>query len=127
MIAGIGVDLCGIQRMACMLQDEKIMQRMFTEHERAYFAMRNVMGSASAAACYAAKEAFAKALGTGIGAVGFLDIEILHDALGKPIYQVHGKAQSILMERGITACHLSISHEGDMAVAFAVLEKGNQT
>lgn len=122
MIRGIGVDLCGISRMEKTLQQARFMERVFTDEERVYIKSRGAMQASSAAACFAAKEAFAKALGTGIGPIAFSEVEILHEEGGKPYYRLHGKAQVLAKEKGIAHCHLSISHEGEMALAFCVLE-----
>ncbi len=72
---------------------------------------------------FAAKEAFAKALGTGLRAPAtFQNIGIAHDDLGKPVFDLAQELQSHLESRGIRACHLSISDEKALAVAFVVLE-----
>ena len=123
MIRGIGIDLCAVRRMEELLTNTRFMERVFTPGERAYFHSRGVLAAASAAACYAAKEAFSKALGTGIGPVAFDEIEIKHSEEGKPLYSLSGAAAQRAGEKGINYCHLSLSHEKDMAIASAVLEE----
>lgn len=122
MIRGIGVDLCGISRMEEKLQNARFMERIFTDGERAYIQSRGMMQASSVAACFAAKEAFAKALGTGIGPIAFSEVEILHEENGRPYYCLHGNALALAQGKGVAQCHLSISHEGDMALAFCMLE-----
>ena len=76
---------------------------------------------------FAAKEAFAKALGTGLRAPATLrNIGITHDALGKPVLELAAELQALLDEQGIDRQHLSISDEKALAVAFVVLEKVTQ-
>ena len=74
---------------------------------------------------FAAKEAFAKALGTGIrGATSFINIGIAHDALGKPMFELAPVLRAELATQGITGQHLSISDEKNLATAFVVMERG---
>jgi len=74
---------------------------------------------------FAAKEAFAKAIGTGLrGRVTLTNIRITHDALGKPGLDFEPVLRSLVSECGITHCHLSISDEKELVAAFVVLEQG---
>ena len=74
---------------------------------------------------FAAKEAFAKAIGTGLrGKVSLTNIRVTHDALGKPGLDFEPALQSLVNDRGITRCHLSISDEKELVAAFVVLEQG---
>ncbi len=122
MIAGVGVDLCGIARMEKHAADERFLRRFFSEEERAYIAGKGASAAQSLAGIFAAKEALTKALGTGI--VGSLaDICVLHDDHGAPYYELRGDYLRLAGERGIVRVHLSISHDGGIAAAFAVVEK----
>ena len=126
MIAGVGVDLCGIARMEKHAADERFLRRFFSEEERAYVAGKGASGQvcniAYGGGIFAAKEALTKALGTGI--VGSLaDICVLHDDHGAPYYELRGDYLRLAGERGIVRVHLSISHDGGIAAAFAVVEK----
>ena len=122
MIAGVGVDLCGIARMEKHAADERFLRRFFSEEERAYIAGQGASAAQSLAGIFAAKEALTKALGTGI--VGSLaDICVLHDDHGAPYYELRGNYLRLAGERGIVHVHLSISHDGGIAAAFAVAEK----
>ena len=76
----------------------------------------------SAAAAFAAKEAALKALGVGIGVLSLSDVAVRHAPSGKPYYAFSAKAQRMMAEIGAADMHLSISHEGNNAVAFAILE-----
>ena len=77
------------------------------------------------AGMYAAKEAFAKALGTGIRGFSLKEAEVLHDADGRPFYRITGKALALQHSRSIDEVLLSISHDGGLAIAFAVAEGPN--
>jgi len=69
---------------------------------------------------FAAKEAVSKALGCGIGEVGFQDIEVLHDEKNAPVLNLHGAAAQKAIEHGITNWSISLSHSLNMAIAFVV-------
>ena len=124
MIAGIGNDIVAIERFQRFLDENNIalLQRVFTEQERSYCNARK-----SAAACYAArfaaKEAFLKALGTGLrDGLSWLDIEVVNDELGKPDLHLSGRALIIFRERNLGCSFLSLSHDGGCAIALVVLE-----
>lgn len=120
MILGIGTDLCRIERIVRAMENPRFPDRIFTASERSR--LENLCAervSERAAGMFAAKEAVAKALGTGFTGFGFSDIEILANEKGAPVVHLHNGAAKIA--DGATV-HLSISHDGGMAVAFAVLE-----
>lgn len=122
-LLGIGTDLCEVSRIAKALENERFMTRVYTPDERAYIEGRGVGGAASAAAMFAAKEAVAKALGCGFSGGVFADqIEVTHDDLGAPGVRLSGAAGERLCSLGGARVMLSLSHEGDMALAFAVIE-----
>lgn len=116
-ISGIGLDLCGIPRMQRLLDEGRMLRRLFTQAEEDYIRSRGVSAAQSMAGIYAAKEAVCKAFGTGI-AFPLTDIEIAHTELGQPTVTLHGKAA----EFG-GAFMLSITHEDDTAAAMAVWMK----
>ena len=125
LLAGIGVDLCAVSRMERALERPGFLTRVFTPQERAYLDEKGRGRAQSAAAMFAEKEAVAKALGTGMsGGVCFDRIEVTHDALGAPGVRLYGAAQERLVALGGGRVLLSLSHEGDMAIAFAVIEAG---
>ena len=123
-IVGVGVDAVEISRVATALQrTPTLLDRLFTERERATCITRcGDLRFGGLAARFAAKEAVAKALGTGIRGFGFRDIEVLGDELGKPTVTLHGGAATIAAAAGVTAIHLSLSTSTDLAVANAVAE-----
>lgn len=123
-IAGIGVDLCAVSRIERALTKERFVQRVFTRGERAYLETKGKGKAQSAAAMFAAKEAAAKALGTGFaaGVMPWL-IEVTHAPGGAPGLAFHGAARERFCALGGARALLSLSHEGDMAVAFVVIER----
>ena len=132
MIYGIGTDIVSIERIQNILNKNRdcFINRVLTEHEKALFANK----ADSAACCakrFAAKEAFSKALGTGIGrVVSFQDLTVRSNEHGKPYFMPSEKLRLYLQEKGIKHGHLSISDESQNALAFVVLEasddSGNQ-
>ena len=85
---------------------------------------RGVGRAQSAAAMFAAKEAVAKALGTGFaGGVMPEQIEVTHDASGAPGICLHGRALERMHEMGGRRVMISLSHEGNLAMAFAVIDR----
>lgn len=100
---------------------EHFYRKVFLDGERAYLETKGKGRAQSAAAMFAAKEAAAKALGTGFAA-GVMPwvIEVTHDAAGAPGLLLHGAAAERLAQLGGTRILLSLSHEGDLAQAFAV-------
>jgi holo-[acyl-carrier protein] synthase len=113
-----GTDLVEIERIAATLDryGERFLRRVFTLDEL----IASNGSPASLAARWAAKEAVAKALGTGIGPVAFRDIEIILDDCRCPSLQLHGAAQALAAERGLTEWAVSLAHDGGLAMAFVV-------
>lgn len=122
-IRGIGCDIIEIHRVEEILSrlETPFLHRIFTEKELQLLAPKNAHRTASIAARFAAKEALAKALGTGIGALlTWHDMEITQDSLGKP--SVIWSTASI--ERlSIGTTYLSLSHSTTHAIAFCVVLK----
>ena len=124
MIYGVGTDLVDIERVKKILSKNRdgFVKRVLSEHEQALFSNK----ADSAAYCakrFAAKEAFAKALGTGIGgAVSFQDLTVRNNENGKPYFIPSEKLRQYLVEKNIKQAHLSISDESQSAIAFVVLE-----
>ena len=120
---GIGTDICAVSRIEKAIQKEHFYERVFLEEERAYLEKKENARAQSAAAMFAAKEAVAKALGTGfIRGIMPWTIEVTHDENGKPGVVLHGAAKEKLESIGGERIFLSLTHEGDMAMAFAVIE-----
>ncbi len=122
MIAGVGIDLCEAARMEKLLKDGRFLQRFFSPEEQAYIQGKGPHAAETMAGIYAAKEAFVKALGTGIVSGALSDICVLHDEKGMPYYDLRGDYARLASEKGAARVHLSISHDGGMAAAFAVAE-----
>ena len=124
MIYGIGIDIVAIERLQRFLDtgNTAIMERLFTKAERTRCASRKDTASCLAAR-FAAKEAFLKALGTGLrDGISWLDIEVSNDTLGKPELTLSGKAAEQFQANGLVSIHLSLSHDGGSAIAMVVLE-----
>jgi holo-[acyl-carrier protein] synthase len=119
-VIGIGVDLCEVDRMrTALLRTPTLRDRLFTEAEQAYcVARRDPMERY--AARFAAKEAVLKAMGLGLGACRWRDIEVAKAASGAPSVRLHGGAQGLADERGVTRWLLTITHTALLAEAIAV-------
>lgn len=115
MIIGVGIDAVDIARFEESLRrTPALATRLFTDLERE-LPMRSL------AARFAAKEALAKALG-GPGGLGWHDAEVRRGPKGEPLLLVTGTVAAAATERGITRWHLSLSHDGGLAVAVVVAE-----
>ncbi len=120
MVKGIGTDITHIERIKKLSLEA--LDRILTDQEAAY-CRRFQAAHERIAGRFAAKEAILKALGTGWSqGIGWRQIEILPDDLGAPIVTLSGQALERMALLGATRCHVSISHQGDYAVAFAVIE-----
>jgi len=99
-------------------------ERVFTANERNYCQSKGIACFQSYAARFAAKEAFLKALKTGLkNTISWQDIEIRNDENGSPYFEIRGEAQKILQKLGAEKIHLSISHTSKYAVAIVILER----
>lgn len=124
MIYGIGTDIVAVARLQGLWErhGERILSKLLAPVERGDFARATDKGRFLAKR-FAAKEAFAKALGTGVRAPATLPaIGIVHDELGKPVFQLSEDLACLLEDRSLMP-HLSISDETDYAVAFVILER----
>jgi holo-[acyl-carrier protein] synthase len=125
MIFGTGIDLVDVKRMEAVIKrwGDRFIDRVFTEGEVRICSSRAFPASAFSMR-FAAKEAFSKALGTGMkNGVRWRDIEVFHYPGGRPGLKVHGKAQEICAREGITGFHASMSDDGGFGIAMAILEK----
>lgn len=121
-LLGVGVDLCGVARIERAIEKAHFYERVFTPAERAYLNQKGKGRAQSAAAMFAAKEAVAKALGTGFsGGVMPWNISIVHNEKGAPAAEVTGAAKERLEQIGGAGVWISLSHEGNSAIAFAVI------
>ncbi len=123
MIHGIGTDIVRIERIRASLERHgaRFAERVLAPAERDEFAASRDPARILAKR-FAAKEAFGKALGTGVAVPAtFHALSVAHDALGKPLYRFDGPLSGYMAERRLTA-HLSLTDEADYVVAFAVIE-----
>ena len=118
MIIGLGIDVCEIARIEKALAHPRFALRAFTEGEQARVLKR---GAKTAAGLFAAKEAIAKALGSGFSGFGLLNVEILWDDAGQPRCSLTGGAEKRLEALG-GAIFVSITHDAGVAAAVAVIE-----
>ena len=124
MIVGSGIDLAEIGRVRHSIEryGSRFHDRIYTAAEQAY-CLRKRNSAESFAARFAAKEAGAKALGTGISqGVGWLEIEVARERGGRPTLHLHGRAAQIAAHLGAARIALSITHTADLAMASVVLE-----
>lgn len=124
MICGVGIDVVEIARIeqAIIRTGHRFIARVYTEVEQQYCRAKRPP-YACYAARFAAKEAFLKALGTGLRQhMRWRDIEVCRDPLGKPSLLVHGYLQERCAEHGIRQVHLSLSHSRSLAIAQVILE-----
>ncbi len=124
MIVGIGADLVDARRIRDGLArfgDRYADHILAVAEHTAYAASRDP--AIFLAKCFAAKEAFAKAAGTGLRApLALHSLALLRDTLGKPYFECAPELDAWLAARGVTAHHVSLSDEGDFVQAFAILE-----
>lgn len=123
MIAGIGVDILGQQRVQKVYERHgtRFAQKILCEAELAEF-KRSGKPARYLAMAFAAKEAFVKALGTGFRGVGYRDAGTVHEASGKPVLVFSAALKAKLQQRGIAGGHVSLSDEAGLICAMVVLE-----
>jgi holo-[acyl-carrier protein] synthase len=125
MIVGTGIDLVEIDRVARSIEryGRRFLERVYTEQEIAYCERKRRNAAESYAARFAAKEAGAKALGTGMGfGVTWREIEVGREPAGRPLLLLHGRAAEIAQGMGVERCSLSITHSRSEAMAMVILE-----
>ena len=125
MIYGIGTDIVEVSRIEFSLErfGDVFARRILNEREWHAYSLSKTQARFLAKR-FAAKEAFAKALGTGFRPPAvFQNIGVMHDDLGKPVFDLAPELQAFLDDKGISQQHLSISDEKALAAAFVVLER----
>lgn len=119
-VLGVGIDLVDVDRFrASLARTPSMRERMFTPGERTYAETANDPAERYAAR-FAAKEAVMKAMGVGLGAFGFHDVEVLRAEGGQPSLRVIGAAELLAVERGVRAWQLSLTHTATSAGAVVV-------
>ena len=121
MIFGVGTDIIEIARVKKAVSKKNFRDNVFTQAEQNYCNARGKNSAASYAARFAAKEAFFKALGTGI-ITRLANVEIINDERGAPKIFLLDAAKALVQERGIEKISLSLSHSREFATAVCILE-----
>ncbi|HEV3366857.1 MAG TPA: holo-ACP synthase [Acidimicrobiales bacterium] len=119
-VVGIGIDVVDVGRFRRMLDRRAhLADRLFTDGEQVY---ARAAGDAvpRMSTRFAAKEATMKALGVGLGAFRFADVEVVRSGLDAPGLVLHGAAQALARRAGVVRWHLSLSHTDEVAMAIVV-------
>ncbi|MBV8980685.1 MAG: holo-ACP synthase [Acidimicrobiia bacterium] len=119
-LKGIGIDAVEVERFRRVInRTPGVVRRVFTDGERAAGARRRDPAERLAAR-FAAKEAVMKALGVGLGAFKFHDVEVVNAPSGKPSLVLRGRAAALAAEQGVESWQLSLTHTDRTAQAVAV-------
>lgn len=123
MIYGIGTDIVEVERLKKWINNSSMIDRYFNQEEQKSFS--NEQGACEHyAARFAAKEAFGKALGTGLAGFSLKDVYIKNNENGKPELIVKGSAAELIKKQcGEVKIHVSLSHESAYAIAYIIIEK----
>jgi holo-[acyl-carrier protein] synthase len=123
-VIGVGIDVCEVDRMRRVLaRTPGFAARVFTEDEQAYCRKRRDPVERFAAR-FAAKEAVLKAMGVGLGACAFREIEVVRAESGAPCLALRGAAAELAAARGIADWHVSLSHTSAVAEALVIAVGG---
>jgi holo-[acyl-carrier protein] synthase len=124
MIFGIGIDIVKIERIEQLMKrwGNVFLDRVFTERE-ILWCQRKAKPSECFAICFAAKEAFLKAIGTGLrNGISWKDVEVEHEPSGKPYLSFRRRAKELIQANRIEGSFVTLSHDQPFAVAHVVLE-----
>lgn len=118
MVSAIGVDMIEVERIAAALRrhGRRFLERVYSAQEQSYCGDR----ASALAARFAAKEAAAKSLGTGIGSIDWRDIEVVRAPSGAPSLRLHGRAAALARSLCLGEPLLSLSHTREHAIAMVV-------
>ena len=123
MILGVGIDVVHPQRLRRWQEIPGLLERFYHPEELAQCRKRSGEAAVlSLAARFAAKEAFGKALGSGLAGLALRDMAVMNNALGKPELQLTGSAQAALQRAGGKRVFISLSHEKQAVLAMCVIE-----
>ncbi len=126
MIAGIGTDIAEVKRFERWVKNPDMLKRFFNEKEMSQ-AKSDSAKCQHYAVRFAAKEAFSKALGTGITGFNLKEVYITNNSEGAPLLNIEGAALSLMKERlGECKAFVSLSHEKDYAIAYVILEAAKE-
>ena len=121
-MVGIGVDTVEVERFRELLERQPgLLERLFTVGERSYGATFND-SAPQMAVRFAAKEAAMKAMGVGLGAFGFHDVEVVKQESGAPALVLHGEAAELSKKLGVANWRLSLTHTCASATAMVIAE-----
>jgi|TARA_B100000497_G_scaffold124554_1_gene159242 holo-[acyl-carrier protein] synthase len=124
-ILGIGVDIIDNKRIKKLIKNNKFKNRIYSANELKLSSL-SIYKTSFFSKRFAAKEAFAKALGTGFrNSLNFKDIEVINDKLGKPYYAKNRKITKLIQKNFNVKnfnCFLSISDEKDYSTAFTIIQ-----
>lgn len=126
MIHGVGIDVVEVARMQAWMNKPELLERYFHPAELEDIRSRGDSAVLSAAARFAAKEAYGKALGSGMRGIRLQDIQVRNDEYGKPEMFLYHTAAAALKRSGAWRVHLSMSHEREHALAMVVIETRTQ-
>ena len=121
----VGIDSVEINRIEKAMKNPRFCQRVFGEAENSLLAMRG-FSAESAAACFCAKEAFSKAMGTGIRGFRLCEVELLRNELGAPYLKLSGNALKMALEKGLRFS-VSVTHTKELATVIVIGEKEEVT
>ena len=121
LIVGVGIDIIEVDRVSRAISNPRFVDRVYTRAEQELLQARR-LNAQTAAGSFAAKEAAAKALGTGFGAIHWTEIEVLRTAEGRPHLVLYGSALSRFHALGGHPLWVSISHTAAYAAAQVILE-----
>src|SRR5580700_935706 len=125
MVLGLGTDLIETKRVQESIEryGERFLERIFTAGENAYCRRKRKNAAESFAARFAAKEAGAKALGTGISrGVSWKEFEVRRETSGRPTLHLSGRAAELAEAMGVRRVQLSLTHSRELALAVVVAE-----
>ncbi len=123
MILGVGIDVVHVERIRRWKVVGGLYERFFHPEELQSALPRGEAGILSLAARFAAKEAFGKAIGSGLRHFGLREIAVLNDSNGKPFMVLTGRAEEAFKDFGGDRIAVSLSHEKDNALAIVIIEK----
>jgi holo-[acyl-carrier protein] synthase len=123
MISGLGIDIVHVDRIRRWIDNPGILKRFFHPLEIEIARSRDKGMALSLAARFAAKEAFGKALGSGLAHFALVEVAVVNDSRGRPFLLLEGNARREFERHGGGTIHLSMTHEGDNAVAVVILEQ----
>ena len=123
MIRGLGLDVVSIDRIEAWRGREGILERFFHPQELEDARSRGPLEAASLAARFAAKEAFGKALGTGLAGFSLREVSVVNDEHGQPHLRLAGRALERLVASGGSRVLVTLTHEHDYAIAVVAIEE----